>query len=355
MAPVIKAFQRKSDLFSLHICVTGQHREILDQMLEFFEITPDIDLNIMSANQSLETLTAKTIEKVGEVLVQVKPDVAFVQGDTTTAMAAGLACFYAKVPIGHVEAGLRTGNKYDPFPEEMNRRLLTTLSAYHFAPTTAAKEALLAEGVECSKVYVTGNTVIDALVWGSKRVERVLLREELKNKKFILVTAHRRENFGKPIENICAALMEIAKNHNLAIVYPVHPNPNIRNVVYERLGAIKNIYLIEPLEYETFISFMKDAYLLITDSGGVQEEAPALGKPVLVVRGTTERPEAVEAGVAKLIGTEVDDIVENVERLLGSEVEYAKMANSTNPFGDGTAAEKIVKVLTDELGAVLKA
>ncbi len=345
MAPVVHALQSQEEEFSSHICVTGQHRHILDQMLDFFQISPDVDLDIMSENQSLESLTAKAITSVGGVLGRVRPDVTLVQGDTTTAMAAGLASFYARVPVGHVEAGLRTGNSYDPFPEEINRRLLTTLSTFHFAPTPAAAKALLQDGVDESQIYVTGNTVIDALLWGSKRVERTLLRDELEGRRFILVTAHRRENFGDPVKNICTALQQIVRDNDVSVVYPVHPNPNIRKVVFERLQHVKHIHLIEPLEYKEFIAFMKDASLLLTDSGGVQEEAPTLGKPVLVLRKTTERPEAIEAGVARLVGTEVVSIVDNVEALLNSKEKYDEMANRANPFGDGTAAEQITAIL----------
>lgn len=349
MAPIAKAIQRESDKFNLVTCVTGQHREILDQMLNFFELEPDIDLDLMAPNQSLTSLTAKSIEAVTQVLLQVKPDVTLVQGDTTTAMVAALACFYNKIPIGHVEAGLRTANRYDPFPEEINRRLLSVLATFHFAPTEGSLQNLLKEGHSPESVFLTGNTVIDALLWTAEKVSLDHRRLSYSDSRYILVTAHRRENFGTPINNICSALKRLAERNNIEIVYPVHPNPNIKENVYSTLEGVKGIHLIEPLIYQDFVACMKGATLLLTDSGGVQEEGPSLGKPVLVMRKTTERPEAIEAGVAKLIGTDPDDIVFEVERILNNKDEYERMAKSSNPFGDGTASDRIVKILDKKL------
>lgn len=349
MAPVIKAIEKEKEKFNLITCVTGQHREILDQMLDFFHIQPDIDLKLMAPNQTLPSLTAKAILAISETIEKIQPDITLVQGDTTTAMVAGLASFYAKVPVGHVEAGLRTDHIYDPFPEEINRRLLSTLTSYHFAPTELSAKALRNEGCDPETVFITGNTVIDALLWTASNVERPSLGITLHSPEYILVTAHRRENFGQPIKNICGALKRITQEHNVDIIYPVHPNPNIKETVYSLLNNEEKIHLISPLEYQDFIAVMKDAALLLTDSGGVQEEAPSLGKPVLVLRQTTERPEAVEAGVAKLIGTDSDTIVEQVGLLLNDQDEYMVMAQASNPFGDGTASKQIVSVLKERL------
>ena len=349
MAPVIQALKRHPDSFKLVVCVTGQHRHILDQMLSFFEVEPDIDLQLMSPNQSLSSLTAKTVETVSEVIERIQPDVTLVQGDTTTAMISGLSSFYAKVPVGHVEAGLRTDNIYDPFPEEINRRLLTQLTSFHFAPTEASAARLAGEGNTQEKIFITGKTVIDALLWAAPRVKKTALSKELCNRKFILVTAHRRENFGKPIENVCAAIKAIVKENDIDIVYPVHPNPNINEPVFRFLNGVDRVHLIEPLDYENFIAFMKDATLLLSDSGGVQEEAPSLGKPVLVLRKTTERPEAVASGVAKLVGTDPKKIAAHVKALLVDPNTYDEMSKASNPFGDGSAAEQIVSILKSHL------
>ncbi len=349
MAPVIKELEKAASKFELIICVTGQHRHILDQMLSIFNIRPHVDLNLMQDNQSLSSLTSRAVLAVSKVIEEKQPDICLVQGDTTTAMVAGLASFYYKVPVGHVEAGLRTNNKYNPFPEEINRRLLSTLTTYHFAPTDAAVRSLLAEGIDKEDIYLTGNTVIDAFLMIAARNLKPKVDIGLKQGRFILVTAHRRENFGVPIRNICKALRKIVRRNDIQIVYPVHPNPNVQLPVYEELAKEKSIYLIPPLEYEDFVFMMKNCYLVLTDSGGVQEEAPSLGKPVLVMRETTERPEAVEAGVARLVGTETYNIVAEVEHLLHNQKAYEQMARSTNPFGDGKAAKRIVQVLEDRL------
>jgi UDP-N-acetylglucosamine 2-epimerase (non-hydrolysing) len=349
MAPVIKALAKDEARFRAVTCVTGQHRQILDQMLSFFQITPDIDLNLMVPNQTLASLTAGAMLSLSETIQKVQPDVILVQGDTTTAMIAGLAGFYAKVPVGHVEAGLRTNHRYNPFPEEINRRMLSILATYHYAPTSAAANALISERVPAENVTVTGNTVIDALLWTASRTQEPRWDFTLASSRYILVTAHRRENFGKPILDICQALKKIVARHDIDIIYPVHPNPNIRTPVYASLKDVNRIHLIEPLEYERFVGAMKGAYLLLSDSGGVQEEAPSLGKPVLVLRETTERPEAVEAGVARLVGTDTETVVEHVERLLNDARLYSEMANSSNPFGDGHAAERIVDSLVGNL------
>ncbi|MDM8544145.1 UDP-N-acetylglucosamine 2-epimerase (non-hydrolyzing) [Desulfococcaceae bacterium HSG9] len=350
MAPVIKALEKKNNHFDLITCVTAQHRQILDQMLNLFQIKPDIDLDIMEANQTLPSLTAKAVTRLSEVMDNVKPDVTLVQGDTTTAMVAGLASFYGQTPVGHVEAGLRTENRYNPFPEEINRRLLSTLSTFHFAPTQSAVNALLAEGYCQDDIFMTGNTVIDALLMIASREYKPRISLDLQESHYILVTAHRRENFGQPIKNICKAFKEIVqKNKGIEIVYPVHPNPNIAEPVRKILSDQEKIHLIPPLEYEDFVFMMKNAHLILSDSGGVQEEAPSLGKPVLVLRETTERPEAVEAGVAKLVGTEASVIVAEVENLLNNDAEYQKMSHSVNPFGDGQAADRIARILNDRI------
>ena len=349
MAPVIKALEKEKEIFDFVACSTGQHRHILDQMLGIFDIRPDIDLDLMEENQTLPAFTAKSVLTLSDVIEKVNPDLTLVQGDTTTAMVASLASFYAKVPVGHVEAGLRTGDCYNPFPEEINRRLISILATYHFAPTRRALETLCLEGHLRENIYQTGNTVIDALMFIAKREKPPEATISLKHEKYILVTSHRRENFCQPIKNICNALKEIVVRNNVEIVFPVHPNPNIRGPVEKNLGGEKRIHLISPLGYEDFIYTMKNAYLLLTDSGGVQEEAPSLGKPVLVLRDTTERPEAVEAGVARLVGTETKKIVQEVENLLNNKSEYLKMAKFSNPFGDGTAAERIIQILKQRI------
>ena len=349
MASVVKELEKAEDTFETTICTTGQHRQILDQMLPVFGIQPDIDLNLMEHNQTLASISANALLKMVEVIKKVKPDVTLVQGDTTTAFISGLASFYEKVAVGHVEAGLRTSNRYDPFPEEINRRLLGPLTNFHFAPTQSSAYVLLSEGFPEKDVFVTGNTVIDALLMVAAREEKPNLNLDLETGRYILVTAHRRENFGQPILNICQALKEIALKCNIDIVYPVHPNPNISGPVKTALSNQPRVHLIAPLQYEQFVFAMKGAYLMLSDSGGVQEEAPSLGKPVLVLRKTTERPEAVQSGVVKLVGTDTVNVVKETELLINSKDEYQEMAKSANPFGDGQAAKRIVEILAERL------
>jgi len=356
LAPVIKELERRNDVFVSKVCVTAQHREMLDPFLQLFGINPDWDLNIMQPNQSLFDVTAKALVKLKEVLEKEKPDLVLVQGDTTTTFTAALAAYYLKIKVGHVEAGLRTLDKYNPFPEELNRRLVGHIADLHFAPTKRAKENLLSEGIPESSIFVTGNTVVDALFMILARTtSEDYLPKALSqpDRKLILVTAHRRESFGEGIANICLALKEIVKRvPDVEIVYPVHLNPNVREPVYRMLGGVERVHLIEPLDYIPFVHLMKASYLILTDSGGIQEEAPSLGKPVLVLRNITERPEAVEAGAAKLVGTDPQRIVVETLRLLQDPSEYSKMANVPNPFGDGRAALRIADILESTSGKI---
>jgi UDP-N-acetylglucosamine 2-epimerase (non-hydrolysing) len=359
IAPLVKEFQKYPGICTTKVCVTAQHRQMLDSVLDIFKIVPDYDLNIMSPNQDLYDITSKVLTGVRSVLTDYQPDVVFVHGDTTTAMAAAVAAFYRRVKIAHIEAGLRTYNMQSPWPEEMNRQLTDRLCDYYFAPTELSKNNLLRENVEENRIFVTGNTVIDALLMANKIInaEPDLLQSTLTelndkgyqpndNKRYILVTGHRRENFGEGFMNICRALKEIALAHtDIDIVYPVHLNPNVQKPVYEFLANTANIYLIPPLDYLPFVYMMQHSYLILTDSGGIQEEAPSLGKPVLVMRDTTERPEAVEAGTVKLVGTDVAKIVENVNILLSDNSVYNQMSQAHNPYGDGKACERIVKNL----------
>jgi UDP-N-acetylglucosamine 2-epimerase (non-hydrolysing) len=346
MAPVVKELEKHSDVIESIVCVTGQHREMLDQVLSLFAIKPQIDLDLMEPNQSLASLTAKAMKTLTDVIVQVKPNVILVQGDTTTAMVAGLASFYQKVSVGHVEAGLRTYDRYSPFPEEINRRLISSLATYNFAPTQAAVNALLAEGFPQESTFLTGNTVIDALFMTVKKDCELGMDFLNPNKKLILVTAHRRESFGKPFQDICNGLKEIAvRNSEVEIVYPVHLNPNVRGVVYRVLSNQERFHLIEPLEYKKFVHLMNRSHIVLTDSGGIQEEAPALGKPVLVLRNKTERPEAIESGTVKLIGTDTQAIINETEKLLHNKDEYNRMSKAVSPYGDGRAAERIVGII----------
>ncbi|MEO1927626.1 MAG: UDP-N-acetylglucosamine 2-epimerase (non-hydrolyzing) [Nautiliaceae bacterium] len=355
MAPVIKKL-KETNIFDVKICVTAQHREMLDEVLKIFEITPNYDLNIMKKNQDLYDITSNVLLNLKDVFDDFKPDLIMVHGDTTTTFSASLAAFYQKIDIAHIEAGLRSGNIYSPYPEEANRKMTSVLAKYHFAPTLKAKENLTKEGVSEKNIVVTGNTVIDSLLWMVEKIEK---DSELKEKilkrlnfsfdsKFILVTGHRRENFGKGFLNICEALKEIALKHkDINIVYPVHLNPNVREPVNKILKGIENIKLIEPLNYLEFVYLMSKSYLILTDSGGVQEEAPSLNKPVLVMRDTTERPEGIEAGCLKLVGTDKEKIIKEVEKLLNDKNEYDKMSKCKNPYGDGKASDRIVKFLRD--------
>ena len=366
LAPIIQRLKAEGSKFKPIVCVTAQHREMLDQVLNLFEIEPDYDLNIMIDNQDLFDVTVKALNGLKEILKKEKPDIALVQGDTTTSFVASLAAFYLKIPLGHVEAGLRTYNKYSPFPEEKNRHLTGVLADYHFAPTEWAKNNLLKENAPEDRIWVTGNTVIDALLWVVSRQKSaggeqywnryfkerwgLTLTTNTNTCKLILVTGHRRENFGEGFRNICLALKEIAKDrHDIKIVYPVHLNPNVQKPVRDILSDIPNIYLIGPLDYEPFVYLMEKAHLILTDSGGIQEEAPSLGKPVLVMRNVTERPEGIEAGVVKLVGTNEDKIVAETQRLLDNRETYEKMAKAANPYGDGKAAQRIVNILKEVL------
>lgn len=339
--------------FDSRVCVTGQHRGMLDQVLEIADIVPDHDLDLMRPDQSLDALTARLLEGIGNVLDAERPDWVVVQGDTATAMCGALAAYYRKIPVCHVEAGLRSGNIHHPWPEEINRRIIGTIAALHAAPTETAAQALLAENVDPATVHVTGNTVIDALHWITGRIEaepslaRGLadLETRFAGRRVIGVTSHRRENFGGGMEAIAEAVRRLAARDDIAVIFPVHLNPNVRSVMERELAGLGNVALIEPLDYPHFARLMAIAHLMLTDSGGVQEEAPALGKPVLVMRETTERPEGVEAGTAKLVGTDAARIVAEAERLLDDEDAYAAMARAHNPFGDGHAAKRIVELL----------
>ena len=344
MAPVILALKKES-WAEVRVLATAQHRNLLDQVLSFFEIVPDIDLNIMRPNQSLTALTARLLVDLGSVLEMEKPDVVLVQGDTTTVMAAALACFYQHIPVGHVEAGLRTWDMQNPFPEEANRVITGRLCRWHFAPTASSRENLLREGILDKDISVTGNTVIDALLMTAAK-ERELEVALDPVKRLVLITSHRRENFGEPFGNICRAIRTLSeRNLDVQFLYPVHPNPNVRDVAYQMLAGLPNVFLCEPLDYAPFVAAMKRAYFIISDSGGVQEEAPALGKPVLVLRDETERPEAVHEGVVKLVGPSFDRIVSEAQRLLDDESAYKQMARGVSPYGDGFSAERIVKIL----------
>lgn len=346
MAPVILAL-KKEPWVNVRVLATAQHRHMLDQVNEFFCIVPDIDLNIMRPNQALATLTARLLLELDGVLKTEKPDAVLVQGDTTTVMTVALACFYHRIPIGHVEAGLRTWDIQNPFPEEANRVIAGKLARWHFAPTEGSRQNLLKEGVPDTGIVVTGNTVVDALLMTAAK-DLYLAFPLDPTKRLILVTSHRRENFGEPLRNICRALRTLAeKNLTVQFLYPVHPNPNVKDVAHEFLAGLPNFTLCEPLEYAPFIAAMKRAYIILTDSGGVQEEAPALGKPVLVLRDETERPEAVEQGVVKLVGPNFERIVAEVQRLLDDESAYSAMARGVSPYGDGHAAERIVKTLRE--------
>jgi len=354
MAPLVKALEADSR-FTSKVCVTAQHREMLDQVLELFEITPDYDLDLMKHKQTLNQVTSGILINIKPILEDFKPDIVLVHGDTATTFATSLAAYYEQIAVGHVEAGLRTGNIYSPWPEEANRKLTGAITTYHFAPTEASQNNLLKEGYSQDAISVTGNTVIDALL---------MVREKIKNsaelsasftekfsflgqdKKLVLVTGHRRENFGQGFENICAALAQVASEHpNVNILYPVHLNPNVQEPVNRLLKGLDNVFLIEPQQYLEFVYLMDKADILLTDSGGIQEEAPSLGKPVLVMRDTTERPEALDAGTVKLVGTNKELIVSNINTLLSNEAEYNKMSYAHNPYGDGKACSRILDTL----------
>ena len=345
MAPLVSALKRKEQVHTL-VAVTAQHREMLDQVLDLFGIVPDYDLNIMSHGQTLADITGRVVSGMQDIIDKEKPDIVFVHGDTTTTFASALASFYCKTPVGHVEAGLRTRDKYSPFPEEMNRRLTAGLTDFHFAPTAAAKNNLLAEGINGGDIFVTGNTVIDALlsrVRGDYRFSSPILNRVLSGqKKIILVTAHRRENWGQPMENIFLALRDIATAFkDIEIIFPVHKNPVLQDLAARILGDCQGVNLVQPMDYEPFINLMARSHIVLTDSGGLQEEAPALGKPVLVMRTVTERPEAVDAGTVRLVGADRKLIFEETARLLTDSEVYNEMAKAANPYGDGHASERI--------------
>ncbi|WP_455553820.1 non-hydrolyzing UDP-N-acetylglucosamine 2-epimerase [Comamonas kerstersii] len=353
MAPLVKTLNACQGI-EAKVCVTGQHRQMLDQVLELFDIQPDFDLNLMKPGQDLSDITSNVLLGMREVYKQWMPDLILVHGDTTTTLAASLSAYYAKIKVGHVEAGLRTFNKYSPWPEEMNRCLTGSIADIHFAPTSKAKANLTLEGIAENNIYITGNTVIDALLQVVQRVRNdAKLTQEFeerfsfldKSKRMILVTGHRRENFGQGFENICHALAALAERKDVQIVYPVHLNPNVQEPVRRILGHVDNVHLIEPQDYLPFVYLMDRCSLLLTDSGGVQEEAPSLGKPVLVMRDTTERPEAVDAGTVKLVGTDHEAIIRNVNILLDDERAYQQMARAHNPYGDGKSSERIAVIL----------
>lgn len=355
MAPLVRALA-DDQRFEAKVCVTAQHREMLDQVLELFDIKPDYDLNLMKVGQSLPEVTSRILLELTPVLKAFKPDVILVHGDTATTFAASLAAYYEQIAVGHVEAGLRTGDIYSPWPEEANRKLTGALTKYHFAPTETSKQNLLNENYSAENIFVTGNTVIDALFMVKSKLESdadlsAVLHSQFpfldKNKKLVLVTGHRRESFGDGFERICKALVQVAHNHlDVQIVYPVHLNPNVQEPVNRMLAGVKNIKLIEPQQYLPFVYLMNRAHIILTDSGGIQEEAPSLGKPVLVMRETTERPEAVVAGTVKLVGTEIDKIVSNVNILLTDKAAYNAMSFSHNPYGNGKACQRIIEAIS---------
>ena len=366
MAPLVKEFQKHPETFKTIVCVTGQHRQMLDQVLQLFEITPDYDLNIMKQGQDLYDVTARVLTGMRDVLKESHPDVVLVHGDTTTSTAAALASFYQQIPVGHVEAGLRTHNIYSPWPEEMNRQITGRIATYNFAPTPLSKANLLREAVSQESITVTGNTVIDALYWVVNKIkEDKALNDELKNlltqagydvtrlengRRLVLITGHRRENFGDGFISMCTAIKDLTQKYpDVDFVYPMHLNPNVRKPIHEVFGqdlsSLGNMFFIEPLEYLSFVYLMEKSHIVLTDSGGIQEEAPGLGKPVLVMRDTTERPEALEAGTVKLVGTDYNKIVSEVSLLLDSPVHYEAMSKAVNPYGDGLACGRIVEAL----------
>lgn len=367
MCPLVKEFQKHQDMFETIVCVTGQHREMLDQVLKIFEVSPDFDLNIMKQGQDLYDVTSRVLIGMRDVLNQTRPDIVLVHGDTTTSTASALAAFYQQIPVGHVEAGLRTHNIYSPWPEEMNRQITGRIATFNFAPTPLSRQNLLNEGVEDKKITVTGNTVIDALQQVVTRIQgNTELREELdkklklcgydvnrlsNGKKLVLITGHRRENFGEGFINMCTAIKDLTKKYqDVDFVYPMHLNPNVRKPIHQVFGQdlndLGNMFFIEPLEYLEFVYMMSKSYIVLTDSGGIQEEAPGLGKPVLVMRDTTERPEALDAGTVKLVGTDYCKILNEVSDLIDNKISYDKMSHAVNPYGDGKACGRIVTSLT---------
>lgn len=358
MAPVVKSLQDCPEIDTT-VCVTAQHRQMLDQVLSLFDIKPAIDLNLMQANQDLADVTSRALVGLRDCFRETKPDAILVHGDTTTALAAAMAGFYSGIPVGHVEAGLRTHNVHSPFPEEFNRQVISKIARWHFAPTLNSRENLLAEGVDSAHIYVTGNTVIDALHWTLERLAdhdapgnqvanflNQLLPFNWHHQRYILMTGHRRENFGSGFIQICDAIRDLAQRYpDVHVVYPVHLNPNVREPVLARLGNLHNVHLLDPLQYEPFSLLLKHCYFVLTDSGGIQEEAPSLGKPVLVMRQTTERPEAVEAGTVELVGTDINHIVSACTRLIDDAAHYKKMSEAHNPYGDGQAARRIAEIM----------
>jgi len=357
MAPLIRKFKGDAENFLTKVTVTGQHRQMLDQVLRLFRIDPDYDLKIMTKNQSLEELTSRLLKGISSILRDENPDLIVVQGDTTTTFVGALAAFYKKIPVAHVEAGLRTNDIYSPFPEEVNRRITSSIATFHFPPTEKSRKNLLDEGIDSNKILVSGNTVIDALKIAVNQVEKenqsyeAYFRDNYDlnfDKKTLLVTGHRRESFGDKFENICLAIKEIALKNDIKIVYPVHLNPNVQEPVKRILNGVKNVHLIPPQDYAPFVYLMKKSYLVLSDSGGVQEEAPSIGKPVVVMRENTERPEGIEAGTTKLVGTDTDEITKSIELLINNKSEYNKMAKSLNPYGDGKASNKIYDYIVEK-------
>lgn len=359
MCPLVLEMHKYPEYIEPIVAVTAQHREMLDQVLELFNIKPDYDLNIMASGQTLYDITTRALNGLKEVIEDAKPDMVLVHGDTTTTFAGALAAFYAQVPVGHVEAGLRTGNKYSPYPEEMNRKLTGSIADMHFAPTSTSKENLLKENVNPEAIMVTGNTVIDALQTTVKAnyefADAEFNKIFARGNSLILMTTHRRENLGEPMRNVYKALRKVLENHaDVEAIFPVHKNPKVREIVQEELGGLERVHLIEPMDYEPFANLMGKVDIVLTDSGGIQEEAPALGKPVLVLRDTTERPEAVDAGTVKLVGTGYEDVLREANLLLDEPAHYKKMAEAANPYGDGKACERIIRAILQKKGYNIK-
>ena len=359
MCPLVLEMHKYPEYIEPIVAVTAQHREMLDQVLELFNIKPDYDLNIMASGQTLYDITTRALNGLKEVIEDAKPDMVLVHGDTTTTFAGALAAFYAQVPVGHVEAGLRTGNKYSPYPEEMNRKLTGSIADMHFAPTSTSKENLLKENVNPEAIMVTGNTVIDALQTTVKAnyefADAEFNKIFARGNRLILMTTHRRENLGEPMRNVYKALRKVLETHaDVEAIFPVHKNPKVREIVQEELGGLEKVHLIEPMDYEPFANLMGKVDIVLTDSGGIQEEAPALGKPVLVLRDTTERPEAVDAGTVKLVGTGYEDVLRETNLLLDDPAHYQKMAEAANPYGDGKACERIIRAILQKKGYNIK-